>query len=182
MLFRPGISRGSVETIDFNGSGQWSAEAVQQRYLLYSKRYGHRDARELKSREHTEASVRWLYPIIESVVEGIKASDPACIDLGVEFIESGHKQPFGRILHAKVARALRQAPLNWEHITRLRARILSMLIAGQVPHEYHEYAKLLRRIGLGPTWASMRQRVDEQNPYVMRYVNYFERFGRTGGV
>ena len=170
-----------METIDFNGSDQWSAEAVQQRYLLYSNRYGHR-ARELTSRAHTEGNVRWLYPIIESVVDGIKASDPACIDLGVEFIESGHKQPFGRILHAKVARALRQAPLNGEHIARLRARILSMLIAGQVPHEYHEYAKLLRRIGLGQAWASTRQRVNERNRYVMRYVNYFDRFGGTGDV
>jgi hypothetical protein len=43
---------------------------------------------------------------------------------------------------------------------------------------YHEYAKLLRRIGLGEAWASTRQRVDEGNPYVMRYVNYFDRFGR----
>ena len=54
-----------------------------------------------------------------------------------------------------------------------------MLVAGQVPHEYHEYAKLLRRIGLGETWAAARSRVDEGNPYVMRYVNYFDRFGSS---
>jgi len=167
-----------VEIIDFNGSGEWSAQAVHQRYLKYSERYGLRRARELKCREHTEGAVRWVYPIIEAVVDGIKAADPACLDLGVEFIENGHKQPFGRILHSKVARALRQAPLNPEHVARLRARILSMLIERQVPHEYHEYAKLLRRIGLGEAWASTRQRVDEGNPYVMRYVNYFDRFGR----
>ena len=95
----------------------------------------------------------------------------------MEFIESGHKQPFGRILHAKVARALRQVELETAHITRLRARILSMLVAGQVPHEYREYAKLLRRIGLGDAWASARQRVDENNRFVMRYVAYFDRFG-----
>ncbi len=39
-----------------------------------------------------------------------------------------------------------------------------------------DYAKLLRRIGLGDGWADARRRVDEANPYVMRYVNYFERF------
>lgn len=54
-----------------------------------------------------------------------------------------------------------------------------MLVAGQVPHEYHEYAKLLRRIGLGEAWAAARLRVDEGNPYVMRYVNYFDRFGSS---
>lgn len=170
-----------MEIVDLNGNGAWSIQAVQQRYLVYSLRHGRRDARGLEVLEHTEGNVRWLYPIIDSVVTGIKASDPACIDLGVEFVESGHKQPYGRVLHARVARALRQAPLSKEHVTRLRARILSMLVAGQVPHEYHEYAKLLRRIGLGEAWEATRQRIDEGNRYVMRYVNYFERFGSSGG-
>ena len=51
-----------------------------------------------------------------------------------------------------------------------------MLVANQVPREYREYAKLLRRIGLGDGWPDARSRVDEANPYVMRYVNYFDRF------
>ena len=55
-----------------------------------------------------------------------------------------------------------------------------MLVAGEVPHEYRGYAKLLRRIGIGEAWASTRLSVDEANPYVMRYVNYFERFGSIG--
>ena len=50
-----------------------------------------------------------------------------------------------------------------------------MLVANQVPREYREYAKLLRRIGLGDGWPDARSRVDEANPYVMRYVNYFDR-------
>ena len=170
-----------METIDFNPIGHWSADAVHQRYLRNCERHGQRHIRELKCQEHVEGTVRWVYPILDSVVDGIKAADPACIDLGVEFIESGHKQPYGRILHARVARALRQAPLTRGHIARLRARILTMLLAGQVPHEYHEYAKLLRRIGLGEAWASTRQRVDETNRYVMRYVQYFERFGTIAG-
>ena len=49
-----------------------------------------------------------------------------------------------------------------------------MLVASQVPREYREYAKLLRRIGLGDGWPDARRRVDEANPYVMRYVNYFD--------
>ena len=32
------------------------------------------------------------------------------------------------------------------------------------------------KYGLGDGWADARSRVDEANPYVMRYVNYFERF------
>ena len=51
-----------------------------------------------------------------------------------------------------------------------------MLVASQVPREYREYAKLLRRIGLGDGWPDARSRVDEASPYVMRFVNYFDRF------
>jgi len=168
-----------VEIRDYNGTGEWSAQAVRRRYLDYCERFGQESPRDLKPREHVEGDVRWIYPVMESVAEGIRAGDPACVDLGVEFIESAHKQPFGRILHARVARALRQSALSAGHVTRLRARILAMLVAGQVPHEYREYAKLLRRIGLGEAWAATRQQVDEGNPYVMRHVNYFDRFGNS---
>jgi hypothetical protein len=168
-----------VEIRDYNGTGEWSAQAVRRRYLDYRARYGEGSRRDLKPREHVEGDVRWIYPIMEAVADGIRAGDPACVDLGVEFIESAHKQPFGRILHARVARALRRTALSAAHVTRLRARILAMLVAGQVPHEYREYAKLLRRIGLGDTWAATRQQVDEGNPYVMRHVNYFDRFGNS---
>ena len=166
-----------MEIRDYNGTGEWAVEAVTQRYEAYSKRHRQATLRDLKPHEHREGDVRWVHPIMEAVADGIKAGDAACVDLGVEFIENAQKQPFGRILHAKVARSLRQTSLSLtaEHVTRLRARILAMLVAGQVPHEYREYAKLLRRIGLGDGWAHARGRVDETNPYVMRYVNYFDR-------
>ena len=168
-----------MEIRDYNGPGEWSAQAVHQRYLAYCERHG-RDPRVVAPQVHVEGDVRWVYPIMFSVVDGIQAGDPACVDLGVEFIESGHSQAFGRTLHATVARVLRQSSLNPEHVTRLRARILGMLVAGQVPREYREYAKLLRRIGLGEAWAAARQSVDRGNPYVMRYVNYFDRHASIG--
>jgi len=53
-----------------------------------------------------------------------------------------------------------------------------MLVEGQVPHEYHEYAKLLRKVGMGPGWTPAAAIVNRSNPYVMRYVAYFERHAR----
>ncbi len=164
-----------MEIRDYNGTGDWTVEAVTQRYEAHRKRHGLAILRDLRPHEHSEGDVRWVYPIMDAVVDGIKAGDPACVDLGVEFIENAQKQPFGRILHAKVARSLRQTELTAEHVIRLRVRILAMLVAGQVPHEYRDYAKLLRRIGLGDGWTDARSRVDETNPYVMRYVDYFDR-------
>jgi hypothetical protein len=47
-----------------------------------------------------------------------------------------------------------------------------MLVAGQVPHEFREFARLLRKIGVGERWESVRQRLDRSNPYVMRFDDY----------
>ena len=48
----------------------------------------------------------------------------------------------GKILKSNVARALRRATLMKEE--RIRRRIVSMMLAGNVPHEFREYKKLLR--------------------------------------
>jgi len=53
-----------------------------------------------------------------------------------------------------------------------------MLVAGRVPHEFKQYAKLLRRIGLGQAWGTAKAQVDPANPYVMRYVRYFDACAR----
>lgn len=170
-----------MEVRDYNGTGDWSAEAMIHRYNVYSRQHGHAP-RALRPREQVEGDIRWIYPVMDEVIVGIKAGDPSCVELGVEFVESGHKQPFGRILHANVARALRRVPLSPHQIQRLRSRILSMLVEGQVPHEYHEYAKLLRRIGLGPTWPDVRQKIDLGNRYGLRYARYFDGHATAEGV
>jgi hypothetical protein len=172
---------------DYNPAGEWSVAAVHERYLRYAHALGVKP-RDLAPRTHQAASGSWTYPIVDRVVEGVRAGDLACVELAVEFIESAAHQPFGRILHANVARALRAAALTPVQVERLRQRILEMLVLGHVPHEYHEYSKLLRKIGLGPQWPDVLARVDRGNRYVMRYVNYFERHcaekeprGRTRG-
>ena len=170
-----------MEVRDYNGTGAWTAEAVIQRYHVYCRQHGH-PPRVLQPREHVEGDVRWIYPVVDAVIDGIVAADPACVELDVEFVESGHKQPFGRILHAKVARSLRRVALSPDQIQRLRTRILILLIEGQVPHEYRDYARLLRRIGLGPTWPDVRQSIDAGNRYVMRYVTYFDGHANVDGT
>jgi len=159
---------------DYNGLGEWSREAVERRYREHARRLK-LTPRGLDVEKRESNDTQWIFPIMDKVICGIKAGDAACIELGIEFVESGHRQPFGRILHANTARALRQTSLSREQTTRLRVRILDMLRSGHVPHEYHEYARLLRKIGLGNDWAATRQSLDQSNPYVMRYVRYYER-------
>ena len=48
-----------------------------------------------------------------------------------------------------------------------------MLIAGNTPREYREYAKLLRRIGFRELWPRLDAGVPRGNRHAMRYYRYF---------
>jgi hypothetical protein len=159
---------------DYNGSGRWSIEAVCERYAQYARRFHVAPPRDLSPCEHTEREMKWVYPIMQRVIEGIEAGDMACIQLGVEFIQEDAKFPFGKVLKSNTARALRRASLTPEQAVRIRRRVLGMLLAGHVPHEFREYAKLLRKIGVGDEWPMIRKQLDPSNPYVMRFCKYFE--------
>lgn len=135
-----------MEIINYNGEGQWSREAILDRYARYAAELGV-VARDLRPLVHTTGERRWVYPVMEEVIKGIKAGDPACIRIGVEFIEEDAKFPFGKILKSNTARALRRASLTDEQKTRIRARVFGMLRAGHVPHEFEDYAKLARKVG-----------------------------------
>lgn len=51
-----------------------------------------------------------------------------------------------------------------------------MLRDGHVPHEYRDYAKLLRKIGFGARdLAEVATKIDCTNPYVVKFFSYFER-------
>jgi hypothetical protein len=158
-----------------NGPGDWSLEGVRRRYAEAAQRSGQTEVRDLTLPELSSSGQRGVNPVIERVIAGAKDGDPASIEVAVQFVESGHRQAFGRILHANAARALKQASLTKGQAERLRHRILSMLVDGDVPHEFHAYVRLLRKIGLDNTWPEIRARVDEGNRYVMRHVHYLEK-------
>jgi hypothetical protein len=160
---------------DYNGTGRWSLEAILGRYKEHVRRYRVPAPLDLTPFEHTDAGGRRIYPVMFKVIEGIQAGDAACIELGVELIESDQRMPFGMILKSNAARALRRTRLTREQEGRVRERVFGMLLAGHVPREYREYAKLLRKIGAGASWSGVAERVDRSNPHVMRYFNYFLR-------
>jgi hypothetical protein len=160
---------------DYNGTGRWSVASVQQRYLEHCRTLEVTVPQLPSPKEVQEGNHRWIYPVMDSVIAGIRRGDRACVALGVELIEEPEYFAFGRILKANTARALRRATLTSEQIERLRARIVNMLLAADVPHEYHEYSRLLRRIGLGDWWQTVEQQVVRGNRYVMRYYEYFRK-------
>ena len=159
--------------LDYNGSGRWSREAIQARYDEFARRLRVAEPSDLQPMETASADNRWVYPVMERVIEGIGRGDVACVELGVEFIEEDRTFPFGRILKANAGRALRHAELTETQKERIRKRVVEMLIAGHTPREYRQYAKLARKIGLGKWWAWAQDRLNLSSPYVRHYYDYF---------
>lgn len=114
---------------------------------------------------------------MEKVIDGIEAGDGACVRLGIEFIEEDTKFKFGKILKSNTVRALRRASLSDEQKKRIRRRVFGLLQAGHVPHEYREYAKLVRKIGFD---VSEVPDVVALNPYATRFRSYFVAAARRG--
>ncbi len=165
-----------MDVIDYNGEGCWSRAEILARYARYVAETGI-VPRDLSPREHSERGRQWIYPVMEKVIDGIEAGDLACVRLGIEFIEEDSKFPFGKTLKSNTARALRRAPLSEEQKQRIRSRVFGLLRAGLIPHEYREYAKLVRKIGFD---AAEVPEVNVSNPYVARFHSYFEEAARSG--
>jgi hypothetical protein len=158
---------------DYNGEGRWTVAAVQTRYLEYCREYGLESSGPPVPREHVEGPKQWVYPVMEAVIEGIERGDKASIALGLDFIEEDAHFPFGKTLKSNTARALRRASLTAEQVLRVRKRVTNLLIAGQIPHEFREYAKLLRHVGLAECWPLMQRNTQLDNPFVKRFFEYF---------
>ena len=167
-----------MEIIDYNGEGRWSRAEILGRYTRYVAEIGI-VPRDLSPMEHAERGRRWVYPVMMKVIEGIEAGDLACVRLGIEFIEEDAKFPFGKTLKSNAARALRRACLSDEQKQRIRQRVFGLLRAGHIPHEYREYARLVRKIGFDTSEVPV---VDVSDPYVARFRAYFEQAGGSGNT
>lgn len=177
------LTTGSRETtqimtvMNYNGTGFWSVEEVFSRYAAYVKKYEIPVARDLSPSEISSDNKRWIYPVMERVIKGIQEGDLACVEIGIEFIEEDQSFPFGMTLKSNTARALRRVSLTEEQKERIRKRVVSMLLAGYLPREYRQYAKLARKIGLGK-WFDEIKEVPSDNPWVSWYQRYFEEHAR----
>jgi hypothetical protein len=123
---------------DYNRTGQWSALSVQSRYRDYCHTLQVDDLHLPTPKEHREGHVVWIYPIMESVIQGIERGDAACIALGVDFVEEDDLFAFGKTLKSNAARSLRRARLTEGQKARLREHIVTMLVSGLIPHEMRE--------------------------------------------
>jgi hypothetical protein len=158
---------------DYNGKGDWAATSVRARYESYASQLKLPVLADLEPRSFSKGDTRWIYPIMERVIEGIESGDPACAELGIDFISESGSFPFGMLLKSKTARALRRSELSEPQKQRIRRRVVQMLIEEYLPREFKEYAKLLRKIGIANMSAALLS-ANTSNPYVARYIKLFE--------
>jgi hypothetical protein len=162
-----------------DGLGRWSRAALAKRYRAYCRQFrcAPRDIDfELAGTYYHDRP--WIMPVIEQVIAGIAANDPACIEIGLELIEEDSKFAFGKIMKARAANALRRAGLSEAQKERIRDRVAGLLARGIVPHEMREYARLMKRVGLGSHAATLREQLRHWSeigpaaPHVQRFVRY----------
>ncbi|MEK7414058.1 MAG: hypothetical protein AAB263_12155 [Planctomycetota bacterium] len=110
---------------------------------------------------------------MDKVIDGIEDQDPACAQIGVEFIEEDQGFVFGAILKSNTARALRRFQhLTDEQIERIRRRAVYMYASGTVPREFGQYLRLLRYVGVGAYWEKVVSSVPKNN-FAKRAQVYF---------
>ena len=163
-----------MELRDYNGEGIWTLENILCRYGDYCRRLSVVPA-PLKPREHQDGDVLWRYPMMDEVLGLIRKGDLAAVELGVELVLDDARMAFGKLLKSRAARLLRHCRLTPVHAAALRDRFVQMLLAGQVPHEFKEYVKLLRKVGVGERWPDIEKGIDRRNRYVMRHYEYLKR-------
>ena len=161
-----------TEIRDYNGQGRWSRESIQRRFDSYAKSFGTTIGR-LEARTHQEGQVKWIYPLLDAVVDGIERRDLACIELGIELIEDSDSMPFGMTLKYNAARAIRRSAdlLTGDQRDRIRDRVTEMLIAEYTPREFKQYIKLVRTIGAGSVVSKVEAKANLQNPRIRHYLD-----------
>jgi hypothetical protein len=165
-----------MKIIDYNGNGFWSVDEVLKRYAKYARLFGIKQPPELIPVTHSTDDVTWIYPLMDCVIAGIEAGDLACVELGIEFIETNESFAFGKILKSNVARALRRTTLTEVQNERIRRRVVEMLEAGYLPREFRQYAKLARKLGLREWLPRIKQLSALGNHWVQHYCDYFEEY------
>ena len=165
--------------IDYNGEGKWSRKQINLRYYNYCKQLKINSRLNINPRiiKNLCPKKTWIYLVMYEIIKGIERGDCACKIIGVELVEESNTMPFGRILKSNTARALRRTSLDRDLEERLRKRIVAMLIENNVPREYKEYAKLLRKIGIDrDPWQVIEKHFPQNNIYTMKYYKYFWKY------
>ncbi|ESQ16763.1 MAG TPA: hypothetical protein DDY14_17360 [Chromatiaceae bacterium] len=158
----------SNRRIDYNPAGRWSADSVRTRYLNLRQQLGGVQGFELQPRTHTQRGRTWIYSIMDSVAEGIRLGDPACIELAVAYIEADVMISGSGYTRERLARGLCHVPLTQMQKRRLAETFLRQLRQGTLRKEFKEYIRLFKTIGITEDREQIKACAGSHKAYIQR--------------
>lgn len=116
------------------------------------------------------------------VAEGVRAGDPACVELAVRYIELRHIGSYSGYIRARLARALKGAPLTEKQRVRLHRHFCALHLRREWSGEFGEYFRLWRRIIREPELAQLLAELRRQPDGERRAAWLRERMANPKGV
>ena len=143
--------------------------AVVRRHSDLRTRLGGVRGFELVPRTYTNSGgMTWVYNIMESVVDGVRLGDQACIEISVEYIEDQVMGSCTGYIRERMARTLRHAQLSSSQRDRLARVFLFQLASGCLYKEFKEYIRLFKVIGVDEYRASIERFSTSPKAYIRR--------------
>nr|WP_309684441.1 hypothetical protein [Armatimonas sp.] len=102
------------------------------------------------------------------IADGVRAKDPACIELAVRYIELHYIGSYSGYLRTHLARGLKHASLSAEQKERLDRVFLSMVKRGDYTCEFREYVKIWQHIASPEAIAFIRSLSTQHPPNTQR--------------
>lgn len=122
---------------DFNNSETFTLERILAEYQRLCKQHRVKPDPAFLPQRHEERGETWIYPIWEKVIDGIRESNPACIDLGIWCLETPEPIMFGRSIRSSIVRELGRAKLKTIQADRLR-KLIPRLLMSRHPHVHYK--------------------------------------------
>jgi len=157
---------------DYNTDPRWTPEAVQARYRQICRDLRLPDARRISPRIVDSGPTRWVFPVIDDVLEGVRHGDRACVELAVRYLVDDPRAPFSRSAKPRLARLLRNSDLSEGQKERLRARIVALFELPYPGREFRWYLNLLRRIGIGDHETKLRRYLESPSAFHSSMARY----------
>ena len=78
------------------------------------------------------------------VADGVKANDPACVELAIRYIEMRYIGSYSGFVRSLLSRRLKSASLTLKQVKRLHHHFRCLLLSGERTVEFNDFFKLWR--------------------------------------
>ncbi|NQZ08400.1 MAG: hypothetical protein HRT35_14685 [Algicola sp.] len=154
---------------NYNPEGKWSVDSVKAKYWALSLSLGGVFGFEPEPKRYTNKNgATWVYNIMDSVIDGVKLGDSACVQISIEYIQDNVMHSTTGYIRASMARSLRNAELTKKQKVTLAGIFLKQLESGLIYREFKEYCRLFKRIGVEP----YRQEIEKYNKSHKQYIRH----------